>query len=176
MWHHLENANLTDWHITTLFHWGENPTGKWELEIRDAYPGNPSTGKLFSWSLILYGTSSAPLALKGEEDNPRTPVIPTKASSNAAGGSNAPTTKPTKPAKRFLMISVPIVGALLLCTAGICYLRYLRKNRTEDKQEPDKHAEPAQEENEREQDILQRKEIVYKSSKCPDKKLQGDLV
>lgn len=37
-------TNLTDWHITTLFHWGENPTGKWELKISDAYPKKPSAG------------------------------------------------------------------------------------------------------------------------------------
>ncbi|RMX47371.1 hypothetical protein pdam_00025333, partial [Pocillopora damicornis] len=37
-------TNLTDWYITTLFHWGENPTGKWELKISDADPGNPSAG------------------------------------------------------------------------------------------------------------------------------------
>ena len=37
-------TNLTDWYITTLFHWGENPTGKWELKISDAYPKIPSAG------------------------------------------------------------------------------------------------------------------------------------
>ena len=36
--------NLTNWVITTLFNWGENPTGKWELSVRDFDPKNPSTG------------------------------------------------------------------------------------------------------------------------------------
>ena len=40
-------TNLTDWYITTLFHWGENPTGKWELKISDADPGNPSAGSSY---------------------------------------------------------------------------------------------------------------------------------
>ena len=30
-----ETKNLTDWVITTLFHWGESPMGTWELEISD---------------------------------------------------------------------------------------------------------------------------------------------
>ena len=27
--------NLTNWHITTLFSWGENPEGQWKLRIEN---------------------------------------------------------------------------------------------------------------------------------------------
>ncbi|PFX13058.1 furin-like isoform X2 [Stylophora pistillata] len=50
--------NLTDWVMTTLFHWGESPIGTWELKISDFDLRYPSTGVLYSWSLILYGTTS----------------------------------------------------------------------------------------------------------------------
>lgn len=55
--------NLTDWVITTLFHWGESPIGTWELEITDLdqrkHKSTKSTGTLHSWSLILYGMTDA---------------------------------------------------------------------------------------------------------------------
>ncbi|CAH3150841.1 unnamed protein product [Pocillopora meandrina] len=55
-----ETKNLTDWVITTLFHWGESPMGTWELEISDLDQRKyKSTGTLYSWSLILYGTKDA---------------------------------------------------------------------------------------------------------------------
>ena len=40
--------NLTDWTITSLFHWGEDPTGIWELKIDDFDKRYPSSGDL-SW-------------------------------------------------------------------------------------------------------------------------------
>ena len=38
--------NLTDWIITSLFHWGEDPNGKWELKIDDFDKRYPSSGDL----------------------------------------------------------------------------------------------------------------------------------
>ncbi|KAL9963138.1 hypothetical protein ACROYT_G032313 [Oculina patagonica] len=52
--------NLTNWIITTLYNWSESPIGKWELIVGDFDPKNPSTGTLYSWSLILYGTITDP--------------------------------------------------------------------------------------------------------------------
>lgn len=41
--------------------WGENPIGKWTLEIHnDAYSNWGSEAKFFRWSLKLYGTSFDP--------------------------------------------------------------------------------------------------------------------
>ena len=40
--------NLTDWIITSLFHWEEDPTGRWELKIDDFDKRYPSSGDL-SW-------------------------------------------------------------------------------------------------------------------------------
>ena len=38
--------NLTNWVITSLFHWGENPEGQWKLKIGNLDPSQPNTGKL----------------------------------------------------------------------------------------------------------------------------------
>lgn len=38
--------NLTDWIITSLFHWGEDPIGIWELKIDDFDKRFPSSGDL----------------------------------------------------------------------------------------------------------------------------------
>jgi len=49
----LGKRNLTDWTITTLFHWGEDPTGKWELTIEDFDKRNPSTGYYLLWKSLV---------------------------------------------------------------------------------------------------------------------------
>lgn len=45
--------NLTDWIITTLFHWGEDPTGSWELNIDDFDKNIPSKGRCGAFILNL---------------------------------------------------------------------------------------------------------------------------
>ena len=37
--------NLTDWHITTLFNWGESPEGQWKLRIENLDQTYRTTGK-----------------------------------------------------------------------------------------------------------------------------------
>ncbi|PFX21740.1 Neuroendocrine convertase 1 [Stylophora pistillata] len=54
--HHVKFQNLTNWVITTLFQWGENPFGTWKLRMSGLDPNYRSTGTLHSWSLFLYGT------------------------------------------------------------------------------------------------------------------------
>ena len=47
----------------TVFNWGERAAGEWMLEIADHPLNNTNrvnTGKLLEWSLILYGTDTAP--------------------------------------------------------------------------------------------------------------------
>ncbi|CAH3044720.1 unnamed protein product, partial [Porites lobata] len=41
----LGHRNLTDWVMTTLFHWGESPAGEWELIVADFDKRYPSTGE-----------------------------------------------------------------------------------------------------------------------------------
>ena len=41
------------WAFLTVFHWDEDPSGQWTLEVKDNSQG---TGKLNHWSLIFYGT------------------------------------------------------------------------------------------------------------------------
>ena len=45
--------NLTDWIITSLFHWGEDPNGKWELKIDDFDKQYPSSGDLLLTLRVL---------------------------------------------------------------------------------------------------------------------------
>ncbi|KAL9957570.1 hypothetical protein ACROYT_G034489 [Oculina patagonica] len=80
--------NLTDWVMTTLFNWGESPEGEWELQIADLDKRYPSTGTLYSWSLILYGTTNVSHNLtipKAPSSQPTRTVTTTK---------QPPTTKP----------------------------------------------------------------------------------
>ena len=57
----LRIKNLTDWVMTTLFHWGESPIGQWELSIADLDTRYPSTGKgrriiiTIVFLLVLFG-------------------------------------------------------------------------------------------------------------------------
>ena len=39
--------NLTNWHITTLFHWGESPEGEWELIVEDFDTKTATSGNYF---------------------------------------------------------------------------------------------------------------------------------
>ncbi|XP_078352676.1 proprotein convertase subtilisin/kexin type 4-like isoform X1 [Oculina patagonica] len=52
---------LTNWVILTLHHWGEHPSGTWELSLKSAKPEHNNTGVLFDWALILFGTTTDPL-------------------------------------------------------------------------------------------------------------------
>ena len=45
--------NLTDWIITSLFHWGEDPNGKWELKIDDFDKRYPNSGDLLLTLRVL---------------------------------------------------------------------------------------------------------------------------
>ena len=41
----MERKSLTNWNITTLFNWGENPEGQWKLRIENLNPKYEATGK-----------------------------------------------------------------------------------------------------------------------------------
>ena len=52
------NDGFTNWPFMTVFHWGEDPTGEWTLEIIAKKRGNKITLK--RWNLSLYGTKESP--------------------------------------------------------------------------------------------------------------------
>merc|ERR1712038_2016725 len=57
--HDVSGSGFTNWPFMSVHSWGENPRGKWRLEIyNDATWG--SDAKLYGWSLKLYGTSFDP--------------------------------------------------------------------------------------------------------------------
>jgi len=52
-------SGFTNWPFMSVHSWGENPTGKWRLEIHNDLEWGPDA-KLYKWSLQLYGTSFDP--------------------------------------------------------------------------------------------------------------------
>ena len=55
------SSGYTDWPFMTTHNWGENPRGRWVLEIHnDAYSKWASDAKFFKWSLELYGIQYDP--------------------------------------------------------------------------------------------------------------------
>ncbi|TRY77950.1 hypothetical protein TCAL_06464 [Tigriopus californicus] len=57
----FSSSAFIDWPFMTVHTWGENPVGKWILEIHnDAYSKWASDAKFFKWSLELFGTETDP--------------------------------------------------------------------------------------------------------------------
>ena len=55
------SSGYIDWPFMTTHSWGENPRGRWILEIHnDAYSKWASDAKFFKWSLELYGIQFDP--------------------------------------------------------------------------------------------------------------------
>merc|ERR1719245_2414851 len=55
------SSGYIDWPFMTTHSWGENPRGRWILEIHnDAYSKWASDAKFFRWSLELYGIEFDP--------------------------------------------------------------------------------------------------------------------
>merc|ERR1719228_3192908 len=64
----FSTSGFTNWPFMTTHSWGENPIGKWILEIHnDAYSNWGSEAKFFRWSLKLYGTQSDPNSERAED-------------------------------------------------------------------------------------------------------------
>lgn len=64
----FSSSGFTNWAFMTTHSWGEDPIGKWQLEIHnDAYSNWGSEAKFFRWSLKLYGTQSDPNSDRAED-------------------------------------------------------------------------------------------------------------
>lgn len=56
------NQNFTDWRVTSLHYWGENPIGDWNITIRNTKRSRIiRQGRVFGLKLIFYGTKGDPL-------------------------------------------------------------------------------------------------------------------
>lgn len=127
--------NLTDWIITSLFHWGEDPNGKWELKIDDFDKRYPNSGQLHSWSLILYGTSSDPITseLRSEIDStraipPEKPKLSTRPMETVTPTEEpSSTAKPTKASWKKIVIPI-VLGVPEICTC-VLLLSILQQTR-----------------------------------------------
>lgn len=60
-----KGEGFRNWAFLTVFHWDENPTGKWTLEVKDH---SLSYGKLNKWSLRFYGTCSTDILSVNETE------------------------------------------------------------------------------------------------------------
>lgn len=59
-----EEISFNAWPFLSVHYWGERPAGQWRLVVQNE--GSKSAilpGKLFSWSLIFYGTLEKPVSL-----------------------------------------------------------------------------------------------------------------
>ncbi|KAK3588783.1 hypothetical protein CHS0354_011991 [Potamilus streckersoni] len=64
------------WAFLSVHFWGENPVGRWKLEVEvrhnpngwdgGSFPGAATTNVLESWSLVLYGTEDNPIKLTSQ--------------------------------------------------------------------------------------------------------------
>ena len=70
--HDSSRAGFHDWPFLTVFCWGENPAGTWELEIQNE---GRYAATLTSWSITFHGTSEDPdkVALPGLNPTPAPP-------------------------------------------------------------------------------------------------------
>ena len=58
---HIYNLGFNDWPFMTVHSWGENPVGRWTLEIHnDAHAHWESEANFYKWSLELYGAAFDP--------------------------------------------------------------------------------------------------------------------
>ena len=63
------SSGYIDWPFMTTHSWGENPRGRWILEIHnDAYSKWASDAKFFKWSLELYGVQYDPNSAEYYQD------------------------------------------------------------------------------------------------------------
>eukprot|EP00088_Acartia_fossae_P058133 TRINITY_DN6795_c0_g1_i11.p1 TRINITY_DN6795_c0_g1~~TRINITY_DN6795_c0_g1_i11.p1 ORF type:complete len:903 (-),score=171.96 TRINITY_DN6795_c0_g1_i11:717-3425(-) len=55
--HDMTPQGFQDWPFLTVFSWGENPIGTWQIEVQN---DGRYRAELHSWSLTFYGTSTDP--------------------------------------------------------------------------------------------------------------------
>ncbi|BES94083.1 Proprotein convertase P-domain [Nesidiocoris tenuis] len=113
--HDVSRTGFRNWPFMSVHTWGENPVGKWSLEIHNEarFLGRAT---LQEWALILYGTDHAPLSVNqayvppslapNSTSAPLRPASPTpapsgtpkkgKGSRNKNKGPNSPSTKAAK--------------------------------------------------------------------------------
>lgn len=62
-----EEISFNTWPFLSTHFWGEKPSGSWRLVIQnDGYKPAIVPGKLFSWSLVFYGTFERPMSALNE--------------------------------------------------------------------------------------------------------------
>ncbi|XP_050403220.2 furin-like protease kpc-1 isoform X2 [Patella vulgata] len=62
-----QEGEFKNWPFLSVHFWGEDPNGRWTLEIEDAKSYNPhgtTGGVLRSWSIVFHGTATQPINLK----------------------------------------------------------------------------------------------------------------
>eukprot|EP00124_Ichthyophonus_hoferi_P000860 Ihof_evm1s37 gene=Ihof_evmTU1s37 len=50
-----KTQGFKDWTFMTVFAWGENPTGEWQLEVKDTKMEG-TVGKFYQWQLTMWGS------------------------------------------------------------------------------------------------------------------------
>eukprot|EP00794_Sanderia_malayensis_P018668 gene18668-20553_t len=63
--HDVGGEGFTNWPFLTVFNWDENPTGHWELTVKDT---SGRAGTLLEWNLDVYGTYDESLNIPVDEE------------------------------------------------------------------------------------------------------------
>ena len=85
--HDSSRAGFHDWPFLTVFSWGENPAGTWELEIQNE---GRYQATLTSWSITFHGTKEDPDQFARQDSSPSPPASPPPTPAPAAQPSQAP--------------------------------------------------------------------------------------
>ncbi|XP_067041930.1 proprotein convertase subtilisin/kexin type 6-like isoform X2 [Acropora muricata] len=110
----LRSRNLTNWKFTTLFNWGEDPSGQWKLKIGNLDPQEQHEGTLYSWSLIFYGTATDPLL-----SNPHVPPTATDVTFPATPTTTRSTTSTKEPPTKLDLWLKILIGICVLAIIGL---------------------------------------------------------
>ncbi|KAL8562679.1 hypothetical protein ACOMHN_011250 [Nucella lapillus] len=88
----MATSGFSDWPFLSVHFWGEDPRGKWTLEIENGNPYNPQldAGVLTAWSLVFHGTKDQPVRMRNEtKPVTQSPPVP-EADTSAPHTSNPP--------------------------------------------------------------------------------------
>ncbi|KAK7116541.1 proprotein convertase subtilisin/kexin type 4-like isoform X2 [Littorina saxatilis] len=96
----VSSTGFNDWPFLSVHFWGEDPRGKWTLEIENGNPYSPNLdgGRLVSWALVFHGTKEQPVRVRNTAPDTDTKHSTTATPRHASTTTTSP--KSTIPAEK----------------------------------------------------------------------------
>lgn len=119
--HDSSRAGFHDWPFLTVFSWGENPAGSWELEVQNE---GRYQATLTAWSITFHGTEQDPdkVALPGSSPSPSpSPSPPAPAQSPTPSPSPAKVRPSVSPVEAAVVPAVSGGSSASLVSVDNCY-------------------------------------------------------